>query len=151
MLRVNCGCDGAPQAQLLLIYHGPEILVDIGFDEKWTRTTNAPPRPGAAQIKALVDTGAEESCIDDTLAKRLVLPHVDRRLVSSVNGKFEVDYYRAQLCVPALKFTVSGRFAALPLLASGLKFQVLVGRSFLSHVRMEYDGQTGKVKILREP
>ena len=148
MLKVNCGCDGAPQAQALLFHHGPEILVNLGFDEQWTRTAEVAPKAGAAQLKALVDTGARESCIDVGFAKRLVLPHVDRRTVSSVSGKSEVDYYRAQIHIPQLKFTITGLFAALPLLASGFSFPVLLGRSFLKYVRMEYDGVTGKVEIL---
>jgi predicted aspartyl protease len=147
MLKVNCGCDGAPQAQLLLIHHGPEILVNIGFDETWNHKSNLPPKPGASQLKALIDTGARESCIDDALARRLTLPHIDRRSVCSVKGTFEVDYHRAQIHVPALRFTLRGLFAVLPLIDSGFKFHALLGRSFLSNIRMEYDGKTGKVEL----
>lgn len=147
MPSVNCGCDGAPQARRLLIYHGAEILVDIGFDEAYDRSRPIAPVAGAAKIKALVDTGARESCVDIDLAARLRLPQCDRRVVSTVNGPMTVDFHLAQIHVPALKFTIDGPFAAVPLVASKFRCEALLGRSFLSYVKMTYDGPSGAVVI----
>jgi hypothetical protein len=148
MLRVKSGFEGANQATLLLIHYGPEITVNVGFDEKWRTTSSAPPSLGASSLKALVDTGARESCIDCELAQRLRLPHVDRRLVRSVTGPMEVDYFRAHVHVPLLKFTMSGQFAALPLASSGFQFQALLGRSFLQYVQLVYDGPKGAYEFV---
>lgn len=145
MLEVSCGYHDAPQGQKLLIHHGPEITVNIGFDPDWKPDRNAPPEPGVRQVRALIDTGARQSCVDSALAIRLGLPHFDRRPVSSVNGKVMVDFHVAQVHVPRLRFTQRGPFAAVPLIASGFKFEALLGRSFLSYVKMSYDGTTGEV------
>ncbi len=147
MLSVNCGCEGAAQSQRLLVYHGPQLLVDVGFDEKFNPKINAAPIPGIAKLKALVDTGARESCVDSALAVRLGLPHFDRRTVSTVNGKMDVDFHLAQIHVRALRFTIWGPFAAVPLIASGFRCEALLGRSFLSHFKMVYDGPSGAVVI----
>lgn len=55
----------------------------------------------------------------------------------------------AQIYVPALQFTVYGSFAGVHLVAGGQIHQALIGRTFLQHVRMVYDGQSGKVTISR--
>jgi predicted aspartyl protease len=130
-----------------LEYHGPEIWVDIGFDPDYKPDKNAPPVPTISRVKALVDTGARQSCIDSSLASELGLPVFDRRRVSGVNGVIEVDFHLAQVHVPSLRFTLQGAFAGVPLIASGFRQRALVGRSFLSYVKMAYDGQTGEVVI----
>ena len=134
----------------MLCHHGPEILVNIGFDDKWRITLTLPPIPDAPSLRALIDTGARESCIDRALAERLALPQVDRRFVRSVAGLVEVDYFRAQVHIPSLHFALSGPFAALPLVQIGFKFEALLGRTFLEYVRVEYDGPTGTCDILRD-
>jgi hypothetical protein len=60
-----------------------------------------------------------------------------------------VDYFLAQIYVPALRLAIGGPFGALPLAASGLKFEALLGRSFLQYVKVEYDGTAGKCDIVR--
>ena len=150
MLSVNCGFLGAPQAQTLLWYHGPAIKVDLGFDPKYGPSNENLPKPQITGIEALVDTGARESCIDSTLAQELALPVFDRRTVSGVNGLLEVDFHMAQIHVPSLKFILRGRFAGVPLVSSGFQQRVVVGRSFLSYFKMEYDGPLGDVKLMRD-
>jgi len=147
MLTTNCGFQGAPQGQALLVHHGPEIQVNIGFDLNYKPEQNAPPVAKVAGVRALIDTGARESCIDSALAQRIKLPHFDRRIVSGVTGPVEVDFYLAQIHVPMLRFTQRGFFAGVPLIASGFQHEALVGRSFLSYVSMEYDGPRGMVAI----
>lgn len=147
MLSVNCGYQDAPQGQKLLIHYGPEIWVDIGFDPQYRPNRNAPPIPKISKVIALIDTGARESCIDSALAAELNLPTFDRRRVSGVNGTLEVDFHLAQVHVPSLRFTLQGAFAGVPLAASGFKQKALVGRSFLSYVKMDYDGRDGSVVI----
>ena len=149
MLRVTCGSEGANQAPALLIYYGVEVTVNVGLDEHWRRTSTQPPKLPISPLKALVDTGARQCYIDLALAERLSLPLVDRRPGTSVIGSTMVDYFLAQIYVPSLRFAISGPFGALPLIASGLKFDALLGRSFLQYVRLEYDGVTGTCEIVR--
>lgn len=115
MRSANCGFDDAPQGPKLLVHYGPEILVDIGFDQDYRRDTNRPPKRQLDSVQALIDTGARESCIDSALAAELQLPIFDRRPISGVLGSHEVGFHLAQIHVPALKFTLYGRFAGVPL------------------------------------
>jgi predicted aspartyl protease len=107
---------------------------------------NAAPRPGISDVEALIDTGAEESCIDNLLAAGLNLPVIDRRVVCGV-GSMEVDVYLAQVHVPALKFTIEGRFSGVPLEENGHHQRVLLGRTFLRYCELKYDGNSGNVTI----
>jgi predicted aspartyl protease len=96
---------------------------------------------------ALVDTGASLSCIDNALAAALNLPVVDRVTLAGSAGAHEVNMYLGQIFVPELRTTYYGSFAGVDLAAGGQHHVVLIGRDILQHVRLVYDGHTGKVTI----
>lgn len=148
MPETKCGFDsvagGATGAALLTAY-GPTLFVDVGFDPTFKEGTL--PVAGIKGIRALVDTGAGESCIDSLLASQLNLPIIDRRSVSGVHGSQEVNMHLAQVHVPKLNFTIYGAFAGVHLTAGGQWHQVLIGRTFLAHYKMVYEGNTGTVTI----
>jgi len=79
------------------------------------------------------------------LAVQLDLPVVDRSSISGAHGPGDVNIYLAQVRVPALEFTVHGRFAGVHLSAGGLRHQALIGRTFLQFFAMQYDGRSGHV------
>jgi predicted aspartyl protease len=128
------------------IYQGATLWVSLGFDPAWRKATNAPPKAGITHVEALIDTGAEECCIDNLLAAQLGLIPIDRRMVCGV-GSMEVDVYLGQIHVQALKFTISGRFAGVPLEENGHRQRVLIGRTFLRYCKLVYDGTSGDVTI----
>lgn len=97
--------------------------------------------------QALVDTGATESCIDSGVAMGLHLPIIDQRVVSGISGHHTVNMHLAHIFVPGLQFTIYGAFAGVDLAAGGQPHAALIGRTFLQHFRMSYDGATGKVVI----
>src|SRR5947207_1809011 len=107
MPSTKCGFDdiegGATGSQLLTKY-GPTLSVDIGFDPDFKlQDGQGPiPKPGVTGIRALVDTGAGESCIDSALAAELNLPIVDKRMVAGAHGSHEVNMHLAQVRVPSL-------------------------------------------------
>lgn len=138
--------NGVSGAQLLVSY-GPTLHVDIGFDAAYTPASKEPPRAGIQGVHALVDTGATESCIDGALAIQLNLPLVDRRHVAGAHGSFEVNVYLAQIHVPALDKTMYGAFTGVHLRAGGQLHQALMGRTFLQHFTMLYEGHSGQVRI----
>lgn len=150
MFEAHCGFDdiagGANGADILTV-QGPTMLVDIGFDSDFK--SGIVPTPGITQVKALVDTGASQCCIDSLLAAQLNLPVVDRVTVSGVHGAQMVNMHLAQVHVPSLSFTMHGAFAGVHLAAGGQVHQALIGRSFLRYFKMAYDGPTGKVVIVR--
>ena len=53
----------------------------------------------------------------------------------------------AQIYVPDLDFTVYGRFRGVRLSDGGQPHSALIGRTFLRHFTMFYDGRTGAVTI----
>jgi len=146
----KCGFDDGVHGSGadLLASLGPTVLVDIGFDPSYRPppATNRP-TPGIQVIHALVDTGAGECCIDSLLAAQLQLPVVDRRKVSGVHGAQEVNMHLAQVFVPSLGWTMYGAFAGVHLAAGGQVHQALIGRSFLRHFTMSYEGRTGTVTL----
>ena len=151
MPSTKCGFDDVPGELAgadMLIKWGPTLMVDIGFDANYDwKVATSPPVPGTKGLHALVDTGATESCIDSLLAAQLNLPIVDKRNVSGVHGSREVGIHLAQVYVPSLGFTINGAFAGVDLRAGGQLHSALIGRTFLRHFKMIYDGQTGTVEL----
>jgi predicted aspartyl protease len=149
--KTKCGFDSTPDAPgpVLLTAYGPTLFVNIGFDPKYRfdPTKNNIPVAGITGIRALVDTGAGECCIDSLLASQLSLPVVDRRKISGVHGADEVNVHLSQVHVPSLNFTIYGAFAGVHLAAGGQVHNALIGRTFLQHFTMKYEGRTGTVTL----
>ena len=150
MPLTDCGfpdnADGLGDAHLERF--GPTLHVNVGFDPAFDHETSVgAPNLSSEPIRALVDTGASQSGIDDALAARLQLPVVDRMIVSGIGGEHEVDVYLAQIFVPSLRFTDYGRFNGVALAAGGQPHSVLIGRTFLHHFVMIYDGLRGQVTL----
>lgn len=148
MVDVKCGFNDGPvgKGSDLLVNLGPTLLVNIGFDPGHDVTNpSAVPVPGIQNTQALVDTGASECCIDSLLAVQLNLPLINRRPVSGVHGAHLTNVYLAQVHVPLLGVTMNGAFAGVDLKAGGQMHDALIGRTFLRHFQMVYDGRTGTV------
>ena len=152
MPSADCGFinvpGGAPGSVLLCAY-GPTMLVNIGFDPSFRAGQTALPVAGIIGIRALVDTGAGESCIDSLLASQLNLPIIDRRTIAGVGGAQQVNIHLAQLHIPSLSWTIYGSFAGVHLSAGGQPHQALLGRTFLQHHTLIYTGTSGTVTISR--
>jgi len=150
MRQTKCGFSDVPggaTGSSLLATYGPTLLVDIGLDPAFVADSGGIPVAGMAQVQALVDTGAGESCIDSLLATQLNLPIVDRRILSGAHGSQEVNIHLAQVHIPALVTTIYGVFAGIHLAAGGQSHMALIGRTFLRHYTMLYEGRTGNVTI----
>ena len=70
--------------------------------------------------------------------------------ISGAGGQQICTLHLAQIHLPSLRFTVYGEFAAVHLAAGGQPHLALIGRTFLRHVNMVYDGGSGSV-ILSKP
>ena len=136
---------GAP-LPLLMVYGGPTLYVEIGFDSQYragqTERPNLPPTPHPA----LVDTGARESCVDATVARDLGLPVYGEKQISGIFGPQQATVYRAQIYIPPLDETIFGDFYGVTM--SGQFYQrAILGRDFLFRCVFHYDGRTGEVTI----
>jgi hypothetical protein len=127
------------------------LKVDIGFDPTYD---GAKPNKMASlpmrDVWALIDTGASDCCIDSGLALQLDLPIIDQQVFAGISGPMTVNMHLAQIRAPTLSFTLYGYFAGVSLAPGGQRHSVLIGRTFLRHFTMKYDGPTGEV-ILADP
>jgi hypothetical protein len=149
IVQCGFGSGGTRPPHVLLIIHGPTLIVDIGFDPAYVPKGPIAPNLGAKGVQALVDTGAFQSFIDEDLAVSLKLPLVDRQHVSGSAGRHEVNMYSAQIHVPSFPFTIYGRFGGVNLSKGGQRHSALIGRTFLLNFKMTYDGTSGAVELLR--
>ena len=130
-----------------LVYFGPTISVQVGFDHKYRPENLRVPKLPTDVFPALIDTGAQECCIDNDLATALRLPIIDRCKISGAHGSGEVNVYVGQVHVPSLGFTMYGAFAGVALQAGGQHHVALLGRTFLRHFVMTYDGRRATVTL----
>ncbi len=150
MSQAKCGFDhdGNVPGRNLLVRLGPTLRVDIGFDPDYDAHR---PRQLAhlamPNVSALIDTGASISCIDSGVAMELQLPVINRTSVAGVGGLHQFNVHLAQIRAPELNFTFYGPFTGVDLAASGQQRIALIGRDFLSHFQMTYDGQSGRVTL----
>ena len=115
------------------------------MDVRWTRDQQRAPSLERTRIRALIDTGAQESHIDSELAAELKLPVVNKRIVAGV-GRMRVDVCLAQVYVEGLRYTIEGQFAVIPL-AAHIGYYVVLGRTFLRHCTLVYDGKLGDADL----
>ncbi|MGI9440311.1 MAG: retropepsin-like aspartic protease [Parvibaculales bacterium] len=150
MARLDCGFLDTENMSAYgsLIQHGPTVQVNVGFDAQYNPDNNTTPSLAENTILALVDTGASESSIDAELAENLQLPKVDKTTISTASGVATVDLHLGHIYIPALSWTIYGKFAGVNLAAGGQHHLILLGRDFLQRMTMIYDGPTGAVTIL---
>ena len=144
----GAGTENASSADLP-VWRGPTLMVRIGFDPNYLGAEGTCPQLGTAVFPALIDTGSMTCCIDSALAAALQLPVIDRTRIAGVQGAFEVDVHPAQMFMPDLEFTMVGPFTGVHLQAGGQQHQALIGRDFLRHHLLIYDGHSGSVRVSR--
>ncbi len=130
----------------LLVRLGPTLRVDIGLKSR--APAGEAPDLAEKRVKALIDTGAGGDCIDDELARRLRLPIHDEGEISGVGGRHHAFIYTARIYVPELKRLLFQPFTGVKLHEGEQWHRVILGRTFLRHYRLAYDGTTGRVEIM---
>ena len=149
----DCGFEtrGGVSGAERLVAVGPTISVRVGHDPAFPlpdgRSTASPPR----LVPAMIDTGAWSTCIDSALAASLGLPVADTARVTGLHGADFLEVYTARVQVPDLGVMFRGRFPAAQLSAGGQYHRALIGRDFLRHYAMIYDGRTGAVRLVSDP
>lgn len=149
MRDVECGfedAEGVPGYQHLIL-HGPVIAVQIGYDRTYDpRVIGAVPTLESHLYPALIDTGATLSSIDSVLAENLGLRLLDTQPASGISGVQYFNRYLAQVFIPHVDTTIYGAFQGVHLNLGG-PYKAILGRAFLAHFRMIYEGWKGSVKL----
>lgn len=129
-----------PQDKTELIKTGPVTTVSLG-----------PNGSGMRQVRALVDTGAESSFIDQGLAEELNLYRIDRhpRRVSDVLKQHACQVFEAHIVGGDLEIPSPRQFPALSYLLANMSVPLILGRDVLANLHLSYDGPTGSVKLTR--
>lgn len=112
------------------------------------RRTNQEPMPEPLEVMALIDTGAECSCMDHSLLDRLPLPLYRAKFINAPDlGGINLDFsYDASLTVlhPSGDFKLNCVVKNLPILALKLNtvgYDLVLGRDVLSRCTFTYDGR----------
>lgn len=96
---------------------------------------------------ALIDTGASLTAIDETAAKNMNLPIIDvATIASATDAGIKANVYPAQLQIAGAPIEITvGRALGAMLEPQGLL--ALLGRDFLQHLTMFYNGPRGQLTI----
>ena len=96
----------------------------------------------------MIDTGASVNCIDFGLADALQLPTTDVRPMQGATGRRDVPVYLAEINLPQYNLHWTGEIYGTELRRIGSEHGALLGRQFLSHFRLIYDGPAGTFTLL---
>ena len=129
---------------------GPTLNAFLGLDLADLSGLNPPDLSSFRLVEALVDTGASVSCIDRSLAAELALPCIGDNRVSGVSGLAVVPIFLADIRISQLETRFFGRIAGVELEEGNQRHRILLGRDFLRHYQLIYDGRSGLAIIENE-
>ena len=156
ILHIQIGAEGKTQDRrtvqipppIALREGGPCIQVTIGVAQSIAEQLlqQGTPIPQPVPGRALIDTGASRTCIDDTLAQQLGLPPIDVVTTSSAShASTQQNVYPVQIEVVGSNIKVNVNAIGAALAAQGIA--VLIGRDFLQHCTLFYNGITGQITL----
>ncbi len=132
-----------------LAKQGPIVQAIIGigtaFSEELAHQGIASPGPVAGS--ALIDTGASTTCIDDSIAWSMGIPSLDKVLISSASHPATQQHVYAvtlEIVGSPIRLEVP-RAVGASLQSQGLI--ALIGRDFLQHCTLHYNGVIGAVTL----
>lgn len=119
----------------------PIIYVYIACDDNWRVDSAVLPKHTRKVYRAMLDTGASGTSIDDQVADKLgIIPTDERAKLTGFNKVEEAKVANIQIIIPTHNIVLAER-ATLPKLQSiGQQFHVVLGRTFLRHCRFTVDG-----------
>ena len=145
-----------PRLSGILRAEGALVSVEIGHSRSEAQRLRNAARPIPAPVSslALLDTGAECSCVDPKALRALGLPLANIGMVNipALGGLTATTQLEACLTVvhpsgdAGRNLVVDGLLVAEALLTA-LGYQVLIGRDVLSRCRFLYDGPSGRFKL----
>lgn len=135
--------------RVILLQTGPCVQVVVGLAqslaEQLVQQGHAVPQPVAGV--ALIDTGASTTCIDEALAQRLGLPVIDVvQMTSASHAGTQANVYPIQMEIVGSPIIVNvPRAIGANLAPQGIV--ALIGRDYLQHCTLFYNGLTGEITL----
>jgi predicted aspartyl protease len=152
MVAQGQGSDGQPalvNPQASLIMLGPRLQVAVGLANAFADQVlkSGGQVPAVVSVWALIDTGASQTCIDDTIAQRMGLPVIGKSKMASASEAasecnlypVHIEFAGGQIALDVLQ-TPGAALSAHGLL-------ILIGRDFLQHCTMFYNGMMGQITL----
>jgi predicted aspartyl protease len=134
---------------IALLQNGPCVQVIISlaqsFAEPLVQQGQSVPQPVVGV--ALVDSGASTTCIDDKLAQSLGLPVIDVvQMASASHVGTQANVYPIQMEIVGSPIKVNvPRAIGANLTPQGIV--ALIGRDYLQHCTLFYNGITGQITL----
>lgn len=96
---------------------------------------------------ALIDTGASVTCVDESLAQQLQLPAIDVvQMMSASHAATQQNVYPVEIEIVGAAIRISvPRAIGASLAPQGII--ALIGRDFLQHCTLFYNGVTGAITL----
>jgi hypothetical protein len=142
-----------PVLSLPITLNGAIVDVGVGHSRSHRgrlRTAGAP-IPAAVSLRALIDTGADNSSVEPDVIAQLGLPLAALGLANApaVSGLGPVAYHEADLAVlnPAWPPLVVHDLELLELPLGIPMYQVLIGRDVLAVCDFLYEGRNGRFEL----
>lgn len=123
-----------------------QVLIGLASSMVQTLTQNGQTVPVPQAGRALIDTGASITCIDDDLAKKLGLPVLDVVQMVSASHTTPANVYPVQIEVVGVGISVQVlRCMGAKLSQQGIA--ALIGRDFLVNGLLVYNGVVGAITL----
>ena len=135
-------------APAALVQSGPLLPATLTIldSERQMLALRGEPVPTAINGFALIDTGADKTCVDRATADRAGLPVVGKATMHSAShADHEVPVYNGKLSIPGiddieLEYAMGANLESQNLIA-------LIGRDFLQAAVLVYNGTAGTVSL----
>jgi hypothetical protein len=139
----------------ILLFEGPLLQVEITAPLEFVDYLNKGGFPKFPVIQGLaqIDTGAAVSAVDPSVFEELDIPSIDREMVQTAHGLFELDRYNASVFFPqldlspmSLRYVLGGQIRRQSV--AGGDIIMLVGRDLLRHIVFTYDGPRSRFIVV---
>ena len=133
----------------VLMVEGPFIGVTISIADSFSQQLiqQGKPIPPPETGRAILDTGASGTCIDDSIAQKMGLPVIDRgNMGSTSHQSTPCNIYPILLVVQGTQIRINVA-RAMGANLSSFGIIALIGRDFLQHCTLFYNGIRGQVTL----
>ena len=102
-------------------------------------------KPPFVRAKAVIDTGAERTCLDSSISEKLALQVYDTARIATLSGIAEVNMVDVLIHIPELNRCFPVCVPSVDF--GGKSYQVVIGRDILRKCKFEYDGINNLFKL----